>query len=189
MEQPKVAMLSSDNKFRLGELAFALESVGTRIITFGKTARVLQSAGVQLQETGVLEAQIGASIFLNDEHSRHGIARVLMQRITNSIEDLEKNGLSPIDFIYVNLIPPKYDEQLDRVLPDAVGVNYILQGMLAGRTVMTEPSTIGLVIEQLAGGEGFSSELRQVLAYHAASHVERHMHQCMTQLPVPVTSN
>lgn len=101
----KRALISVSNKEGVVEFARGLEKLGYEIISTGGTFKTLQEAGVKVIKvadvTGFPEILDGRVKTLHPKI--HG--GILARRIPEHMEQIEKNQITPIDIVAVNLYP------------------------------------------------------------------------------------
>jgi phosphoribosylaminoimidazolecarboxamide formyltransferase/IMP cyclohydrolase len=170
----KKALLSVSDKTGLVELATVLAKARIELISTGGTAKALRDAGLTVQDisehTGFPEMMDGRVKTLHPKV--HGGLLFLRGNAEHEAQAKE-HGITPIDFVIVNLYPFEQTIQKPDVTLEVAIENIDIGGpsMLRSAaknyrsvTVVTDPSDYALVAEQVAAKGETTLELRQTLA-------------------------
>lgn len=179
MATPRRALLSVSDKTQLVPFAKRLESLGFELVSTGGTARALRDAGLTVLEaeevTGSPEILGGRVKTLHPKIHGGILAR---RDLAEDREDLDRQGIVPIDLVVVNLYPfeatvaqgksfAECVEQIDIGGPAmirAAAKNAAFVG------VVVDPSDYERVADELEAGQGLSEATRRSLARKAFSH-------------------
>ena len=170
----KRALISVSNKEGIVDLAMALHSNGTELISTGGTAKVIADAGIPIKDaseiTGFPECLDGRVKTLHP-HIHGGIlARTSYEKDNDEITRL---GITPIELVVVNLYPFKTKVES----PDtssAIATEYIDIGgptmiraaakNFAHVGILTSPLQYETVINELNSEQGITFKTRAKLA-------------------------
>ncbi|MFN3359955.1 MAG: bifunctional phosphoribosylaminoimidazolecarboxamide formyltransferase/IMP cyclohydrolase [Pseudanabaenaceae cyanobacterium] len=180
----KLALLSVADKTGIVELAKVLtDRYHYQILSSGGTAQVLQAAGIPVTKvsdyTGAAEILGGRVKTLHPKIHGGILARL---GIAEDVADLEREGITPIDLVVVNLYPFQQTiakegvteaeaiEQIDIGGPTllraaAKNFHYV--------TVLCQPSQYDRYLSQLAAG-GTTLEFRRQLAIAVFDHTQEY---------------
>jgi phosphoribosylaminoimidazolecarboxamide formyltransferase/IMP cyclohydrolase len=175
----RLALLSVSDKTGIIELAKSLRKLEYNIIATGNTAKVLSSNGINVINisniTGFPEIFDGRVKTLHPKV----FGGILFRRdIESDIKEAEKNGISPIDIVCVNLYPfvkvaENPDSDLDTIIENIdIGGPSLIRASAKNYkyvSVLTDPSQYPEFIAELEKGN-VSIETREKLAVEAFSH-------------------
>lgn len=173
------ALISVSNKEGVVEFAKGLEKLGYEIISTGGTYNTLKENGVKVKKvadiTGFPEILDGRVKTLHP--AIHG--GILARRTPEHLEELEKNQITPIDIVAVNLYPFKETISKPNVtLEDAIE-NIDIGGPTMVRAsaknfenvvIVVNPKKYKLILKELSENGQVSFETRLALALEAFSH-------------------
>jgi len=159
------ALMSVYDKTGLEHLARGLRGLGWTLISSGGTSRALAGWGI---EHGSVESVTGSPEMLG------GRVKTLHPRIHGGIladrsqpshrDDLEANGIAPIDLVVCNLYPFRSDPSVEMIdiggptMVRAAAKNHAHVG------VVVDPGEYGPVLDELRREGGLSAGTRQRLA-------------------------
>ncbi|HZX60324.1 MAG TPA: bifunctional phosphoribosylaminoimidazolecarboxamide formyltransferase/IMP cyclohydrolase [Candidatus Methylomirabilis sp.] len=171
------ALLSVSDKAGLVEFAAGLSTHGAELISTGKTAAHLRSAGISVTDVA---AVTGSPDLL------HGRVKTLHPAIHAAIlarrgdpdheRELERHGIAPIDLVAVNLYPFEATigtapVELDRATEqiDVGGPTLVRSAAknFEGVAIVTDPAQYAEILEELRRDGGLSLETRLRLAQAA----------------------
>lgn len=174
------ALISVSDKTGIVEFAKKLAEKGIEILSTGGTYRLLTSKGVrakQVQEvTGFPEILDGRVKTLHP--SIHGGLLAIRDFPTHR-QQLEENGIQPIDLLVVNLYPfqqtiekeiVSYGEAIENI---DIGGPAMLRSAAKNHhyvTVVVDPNDYQTVLAQIEESGGTDDKLRQLLSAKAFSH-------------------
>ena len=175
MQKTKYALISVYDKTQITELATHLEIAGYTVIATGNTYKFLKSAGItklkKIEEiTGFPEILDGRVKTLHPAV----FGGILSIRNNESHrDDMIKNGITPIDFVIVNLYPFKemkdkditFDEKLEFIDIGGVSLLRAAAKNFKDVTVVIDPSFYEDIITFLKDKEKIPLELRKLYAY------------------------
>lgn len=181
MARIKRALLSVSNKEGIVDLARELEDLGIEIISTGGTYRMLSNAGVKVipieEVTGFPEMMDGRVKTL---HPNIHAGILALRDKPEHMEELEKQGIAPIDLVVCNLYP--FAETIakeDVTLAEAVE-NIDIGGPTMIRAaaknfknvaVVVNPEDYDFIIKELKENDSvLSEEVTMKLAYKAFQH-------------------
>ncbi len=178
MSRPKYrALISVSDKTGLESLGKRLSALGVEILSTGGTAKFLRDHGVSVLDvssvTGFPEIMDGRVKTLHPKI--HG-ALLGRRSVSEHRLAMETHGISPIDFVFVNLYPfsetirksgVTVDEAIEQI--DIGGPSMIRSASKNHESVVvvTDPSDYDSVLATLEKGEGVSPEVRRQLARKA----------------------
>ena len=173
------AILSVYDKMGLVGFGKQLAKLGFELVASGGTARTLRDAGLIVRDvsaiTGAPEMLGGRVKTLHP--AVHG--GILARDIDSDQDDLDANGIKPIDMVVCNLYPfsetvSKSDSTLDEAIEqiDIGGVTLLRAAAKNFQrvTVVTDPLSYGLVLKELKEEGAVSLATRQQLALAAFKH-------------------
>lgn len=175
----KRALLSVWDKRGLVDLARGLSALGYELISTGGTARALREAGLPVGEvaevTGFPEILDGRVKTLHP--AIHG--GILAQRTDSHLAELQRQGITPIDLVVVNLYPfeatiAKPDTTLEEAI-EQIDIGGVALLRAAGKNhayvaVVVDPRDYEPVLTELREHGAVSTETRQRLAIKAFRH-------------------
>lgn len=179
----KLALLSVSDKTGIIEFAQSLTELGYQIIATGNTARTLINTGINV--TSVSDITDFPEIFDGRVKTLHPkiFGGILFRRDNNSdITEAEKNNISPIDIVCVNLYPfekvaenPKSDLDLIIENIDIGGPSLVRASAKNYKyvSVLTDSSQYENFIDELKRGK-VTTETRKKLAVEAFSHTAKY---------------
>jgi phosphoribosylaminoimidazolecarboxamide formyltransferase/IMP cyclohydrolase len=174
------AILSVYDKDGIVPLARGLASRGVELLSTGGTARMLLEEGIEIRRisdlTGVPEMLDGRVKTL---HPKVHAGILALRNRDSHVEDLERQGIEPIDLVVVNLYP---FEQTARM--EGIGLEEIVEMIdIGGPTlvraaaknfrhvgVIVDPRDYTSVLDEIADLGGLSGETRFRLAHKAFRH-------------------
>lgn len=176
----KRALISVSNKEGIVDLAMALHSNGTELISTGGTAKVIADAGIPIKDaseiTGFPECLDGRVKTLHP-HIHGGILARTSYKKDN--DEITRLGITPIELVVVNLYPFKTKVES----PDtssAIATEYIDIGgptmiraaakNFAHVGILTSPLQYETVINELNSEQGITFKTRAKLAKEAFAH-------------------
>ncbi len=185
------ALISVTDKSGIVEFARGLQEKGIEILSTGGTAKALKQAGIKVIEvsdyTGSPEILGGRVKSLHPKIHGGILAR---RDIPSHMEELEKNGIQPIDLVVVNLYPFEEVVERENASPEEIIENIDIGGPSMIRsaaknyafvTVVTSTNDYDLVLNEIRATGNTSFETRQKLARKAFSRtyqydeaIERH---------------
>lgn len=178
-ERVPTALISVSDKTGLVEFAAELANLGWQLLASGGTARVLQSAGVSVQEVSdyTSSPQILGGRVKTLHPAVHG--GILARNTTEDLTNLEKIHARIIDMVVVNLYPFQntisttgctYEQAVESI--DIGGVALIRAAAKNAErvTVVTSPADYQLVLGELADKGSVSAEERHHLSIKAFQH-------------------
>ncbi|MGA8943279.1 MAG: bifunctional phosphoribosylaminoimidazolecarboxamide formyltransferase/IMP cyclohydrolase [Thermoactinomyces sp.] len=176
----KRALISVSDKTGIVELARKFVSLGIEIISTGGTSRTLQDANLPVtnisQVTGFPEILDGRVKTLHPKI--HGGLLAIRDRASHQ-QQLEENGISPIDFVVVNLYPfqqtiKKPDVTIEEAIENIdIGGPSMLRSAAKNHrdvTVLVDPADYRRVIEELEQYGETSIKTRRLLAAKVFAH-------------------
>ena len=167
----KRALLSVYDKTGLEAFARGLVSLGYELVSSGGTSKALAEAGIDHLE---VEAVTGAPEMMNGRvktlHPKiHG--GILADRSKPShMEDLDANGIAPIDLVVCNLYPFRSEPSIEMIdvggptMVRAAAKNHAHVG------IVVDPADYGAVLDELRRENSLSDETRRRLARAAFAH-------------------
>jgi phosphoribosylaminoimidazolecarboxamide formyltransferase / IMP cyclohydrolase len=165
------ALLSVYDKTGLNELARGLADLGFELLASGNTAAALEAAGVAHRAvadvTGAPEILGGRVKTLHP--AIHG--GILADRsVPGHLEDLERQGIEPIDLVVCNLYPFSSDPSVELI--DVGGPTMVRAAAknFAHVGVVVSPEDYGAVLEELRAARSLSEQTRRRLARKAFAH-------------------
>lgn len=173
------ALISVSDKTGLVEFARGLAALGIEIISTGGTARALTDAGLKV--TPVSEITGFPEILDGRVKTLHPAiyGGILARRIPEHLEQIEKQGIAPIDLVVVNLYP--FQETVSR--KDATFAEAIENIDIGGPSmlraaaknhesvaVVVRPQRYGEILDQLEKTGEISADFRFKLAVEAFAH-------------------
>jgi len=178
-EMAKRVLISVSDKTGVVEFARGLEALGLEIISTGGTAKTLAGAGLKVtlvsEVTGFPEILDGRVKTLHP--AVHG--GILARRVPEHLQQIESQGIAPIDLVVVNLYPFRETvSRADATLADAIE-NIDIGGPSMIRAaaknhesvaVVVRPERYGEVLDQLERTGGIDAGLRFKLAVEAFAH-------------------
>lgn len=180
MTLKKRALISVSDKTGIVELARKFVSLGIEIISTGGTSRTLQDANLPVtnisQVTGFPEILDGRVKTLHPKI--HGGLLAIRDRASHQ-QQLEENGISPIDFVVVNLYPfqqtiKKPDVTIEEAIENIdIGGPSMLRSAAKNHrdvTVLVDPADYRRVIEELEQYGETSIKTRRLLAAKVFAH-------------------
>lgn len=175
------ALISVSDKAGVVELARALTTFDVELISTGGTARTLRESGFLVRDvsdvTGFPEMMDGR---IKTLHPRIHGGLLAVRDNTEHVSAMREHGISPIDFVVVNLYPFK-----ETISKQGVAVNEAIEQIDIGGpamirsaaknhndvTVVVDPEQYELVINDLKVNNGATSfALRRALAAQAFTH-------------------
>ena len=175
MQKTKYALISVYDKTQITELATHLEIAGYTVIATGNTYKFLKSAGInklkKIEEiTGFPEILDGRVKTL---HPAVFGGILSIRNNENHRDDMIKNGITPIDFVIVNLYPFKemkdkditFDEKLEFIDIGGVSLLRAAAKNFKDVTVVIDTSFYEDIITFLKNKEKIPLELRKLYAY------------------------
>jgi len=178
MAGKKRALISVSDKTGIVDFARELATLGYEIVSTGGTAKTLKENGVDVtyisKVTGFPEILDGRVKTLHPKV--HG--GILARRTQKHLQELEQNGIIPIDVVAVNLYPFKETVSRPNVTLDEAVENIDIGGPAMIRAaaknyryviVVVDPARYGEIIAVLKGGK-VSEEYRFKLALEAFLH-------------------
>ncbi|MDO4665068.1 MAG: bifunctional phosphoribosylaminoimidazolecarboxamide formyltransferase/IMP cyclohydrolase [Actinomycetaceae bacterium] len=167
------ALISVYDKTGVEELAQALHSAGTEIVSTGSTAAKIAAAGVPVTEvsqlTGFPECLDGRVKTL---HPRVHVGILADRRLQSHVDQLEELGIEPFDLVVCNLYPfsetvatgASFDECVEQI--DIGGPSMVRAAAKnhASVTIVTDPDDYEEVIEAARAGGFTASERREYAA-------------------------
>ena len=175
----KRALISVSNKKGIVELASGLEKLGYEILSTGGTYTVLEQAGINVIKvadvTGFPEILDGRVKTLHPKI--HG--GILARRIPEHMQELERNGIQPIDMVVVNLYPFRQTVSKPGVTLEEAIENIDIGGPSMVRSaaknykdviVVVKPENYANILQELQETGDISPEMRLKLALEAFSH-------------------
>jgi phosphoribosylaminoimidazolecarboxamide formyltransferase/IMP cyclohydrolase len=173
------ALVAVADKTGVAELARGLVARGVEVVSTGKTAEVLEEAGVPVvhvsEVTGFPEMLEGRVKTL---HPRIHAAILADRRKPVHVEALRVQGIEPFDLVVVNLYP--FKETIDRGASLEEAIEQIDIGGPAlvraaaknfeSVAVVVNPSSYGAVLSELNAKGGLSRATRWALARRAFRH-------------------
>ncbi|MFC0189959.1 bifunctional phosphoribosylaminoimidazolecarboxamide formyltransferase/IMP cyclohydrolase [Fictibacillus aquaticus] len=174
------ALISVSDKEGLLPFAKALAEQGVEIISTGGTSKALQEAGIPV--TGISEVTGFPEIMDGRVKTLHPMIHggLLAVRDNESHRNqMEENGIKPIDLVVVNLYPFKQTIAKENVaFSDAIenidiGGPSMLRSAAKNHayvTVVVDPKDYGLVLEELQQHQAVSEETRRRLAAKTFRH-------------------
>jgi phosphoribosylaminoimidazolecarboxamide formyltransferase/IMP cyclohydrolase len=180
---PKRALLSVFRKEGIVDLARGLSERGYEILSTGGTAAELKKAKVKVgsvsRATGFPEILDGRVKTLHPKIHGGILAR---RDLPQHVEALEKQKITPIDVVVVNLYPFEdrvskgctFDEAVENV--DIGGPTMLRAAAknFAHVAVVVDPADYGLLLEQLDRPDGIDAATRLYLAQKAFRHTARY---------------
>lgn len=180
MTLKKRALISVSDKTGIVDLARKFVTLGIEIISTGGTSRALQDANVPVtnisEVTGFPEILDGRVKTLHPKI--HGGLLAIRDQSSHQ-HQMEENGISPIDFVVVNLYPFQQTiKQPDVTIEEAIenidigGPSMLRSAAKNHRdvTVLVDPNDYNLVIEELEQHGNTSAETRRYLAAKVFNH-------------------
>ncbi|MDM5197154.1 bifunctional phosphoribosylaminoimidazolecarboxamide formyltransferase/IMP cyclohydrolase [Fictibacillus enclensis] len=176
----KRALVSVSNKEGLVPFVQALAEQGVEIISTGGTSKALQEAGVKV--TGISEVTGFPEIMDGRVKTLHPMIHggLLAVRDNEShVQQMEENGISPIDLVVVNLYPFKETIAKENVAFEDAIENIDIGGpsMLRSAaknhayvTVVVDPADYSKVLEEVQQNNQVSDETRKKLAAKTFRH-------------------
>ncbi len=175
----KRAMISVSNKAGIGEFARQLADLGVELVSTGGTFKTIKEAGVEVKYvseiTGFPEILDGRVKTLHP--NVHG--GILARRTEDHLNQLEEQGITPIDMVVVNLYPFRETiSKPDVTLSDAIE-NIDIGGPTMVRAaaknhkdvvILVNPDRYQVVLDQLKAEGDVKAETRLALATEAYSH-------------------
>jgi phosphoribosylaminoimidazolecarboxamide formyltransferase/IMP cyclohydrolase len=175
----KLALISVSDKTKVTELARSLTEAGYKIIATGNTAKLLNSSGINVKEVSSLTGF--PEIFDGRVKTIHPkiFGGILMRRDNpDDISQAEKNNISPIDVVCVNLYPfvktaENPNSSLEEIIEqiDIGGPSLIRASAKNYKhvSVLTNPEQYDSFLQELKNGD-VSGETKKQLAAEAFSH-------------------
>jgi len=160
---PKTALVSVYDKDGIENLCMALHNAGIKIISTGGTAERIEKAGVPVKKveeiTGFRDLMDGR---IKTIHTSI-YAGIMARRGTKDMEELEKEGITPIDMVVCNFYPPEVG--ISKM--DIGGPCMVRAAAKNWRdvVVVSHPSQYDGIISHLK--DGFDDETRKKLAVDA----------------------
>lgn len=182
MKSIKRALLSVSDKRHIVEFAQALQKMGIALLSTGGTAKVLQEAGLQVEEvsnyTGFPEI-LGGRVKTLHPKIHGGI--LAKRKDARHYDELQQHAIKPIDLLCVNLYPfaeqiQKNNNTLEKTIEeiDIGGVTLIRAAAknFSSVAILTDPSDYFSVIEELKEKKepALSNKRRFQLATKAFAH-------------------
>jgi phosphoribosylaminoimidazolecarboxamide formyltransferase / IMP cyclohydrolase len=180
---PRRALLSVWDKSGIVELARALVDHGAHIISSGGTARTLADAGIPVtpvsEVTGAPEI-LGGRVKTLHPNVHGGI--LADRRRAEHVEDLERHGIAPIDFVVCNLYPfedaiahPSVheDDALEQIDIGGPAMVRAAAKNWSSVTVVVDPARYEDVIGAISSG-GITAQMRRELAAEAFARTARY---------------
>lgn len=179
MATPRRALLSVSDKTNLVPFAERLVRAGFELISTGGTARILRDAGLPVLEaeevTGSPEILGGRVKTLHPKIHGGILAR---RDVDSDLEDLQKQGIHPIDLVVVNLYPFEATvakgesfaaciEQIDIGGPAMIRASAKNAAFVG---VVVDPADYDRVASEIESSQGLSETTRRELARKAFSH-------------------
>jgi len=174
------ALISVSDKTGIVEFARELMRLNVEIISTGGTFRALQEAGVEVtgisDVTGFPEILDGRVKTLHPKV--HGGLLAIRDEISH-LEQMEENGIRPIDLVVVNLYPFQQTIEKEGVTEEEAIENIDIGGPSMIRaaaknhryvTVVVDPDDYARVIQEVKEQGSTSMETRRRLAAKAFSH-------------------
>lgn len=174
------ALISVSDKTGIVEFGQKLAQLGVQIISTGGTRRALEKAGVAV--TGISEVTDFPEILdgrVKTLHPKvHGGLLAIRDRETHQ-EQMEANGISPIDLVVVNLYPfqqtiAKPDVTVEEAIENIdIGGPSMVRSAAKNHafvTVVVDPSDYERVLSELEANGETSQALRRELAAKAFGH-------------------
>ncbi len=174
------ALISVSDKTGIVDLARKFVTLGIEIISTGGTSRALKDANLPVtnisEVTGFPEILDGRVKTLHPKI--HGGLLAIRDQFSHQ-QQLEENGINPIDFVVVNLYPfhqtiNKPDVTIEEAIEniDIGGPSMLRSAAKNYRdvTVLVDPNDYNLVIEELENHGDTSMETRQSLAAKVFNH-------------------
>jgi phosphoribosylaminoimidazolecarboxamide formyltransferase / IMP cyclohydrolase len=167
----KRALLSVYDKTGLEAFARGLVSLGYELVSSGGTSKALAEAGIEHLE---VEAVTGAPEMMNGRvktlHPKiHG--GILADRSKPShMQDLESNGIEPIDLVVCNLYPFRSEPSIEMI--DVGGPTMVRAAAknFAHVGIVVDPADYGAVLDELRREDELSDATRRRLARAAFAH-------------------
>lgn len=176
---PKRALLSVSDKTGLVDLARGLVELGWELISTGGTARTLTAAGLPVTEvaavTGFPEILDGRVKTLHPKI--HG--GILARPTPEHLDQLQEQGIQPIDLVVVNLYPFRETIARPGVTPEEAIENIDIGGPTMVRAaaknhervaVVVDPASYSEVLAELREKGNLSTATRRRLAAAAFAH-------------------
>ncbi len=176
------AVISVSDKAGAAELGRALSAAGWEILSTGGTAKALREAGVEITDVSAYTGQ--AEILGGRLKTLHPkLLGGILARLPDQKEEMEANGIEPIDLVAVNfypfretiarpgVTPQEAVEQIDIGGPTMVRASAKNHGRI---TVLVDPGDYPAVIGHISKGEEIPGDLRRRLARKAFGYVSRY---------------
>lgn len=173
----KKALISVYDKTGLVDFALSLKSAGVKILSTGKTAKLLRENSIEVEDvsnyTGFPEMMDGRVKTLHP--NIHGGILALRDNKTH-LESMKKNNIIPIDLVVVNLYPfedvtskPETDLKTAVENIDIGGPSMIRSAAKNHKfvTVVVDPDDYSSVIKEIKSQNDVSEKTRQSLALKA----------------------
>ncbi|MDN4525206.1 bifunctional phosphoribosylaminoimidazolecarboxamide formyltransferase/IMP cyclohydrolase [Fictibacillus fluitans] len=176
----KRALVSVSNKEGLVPFVQALAEQGVEVISTGGTSKALQEAGVKV--TGISEVTGFPEIMDGRVKTLHPMIHggLLAVRGNEShVQQMEENGISPIDLVVVNLYPFKetiakpnvaFEDAIENI---DIGGPSMLRSAAKNHayvTVVVDPADYSKVLEEVQQNNQVSDETRKKLAAKTFRH-------------------
>jgi phosphoribosylaminoimidazolecarboxamide formyltransferase/IMP cyclohydrolase len=174
------ALISVSDKTGVVELARALADLGVEIISSGGTAAALSDAGVPVRKVAEVTAApeiLGGRVKTLHPNIHGGI--LADRRRPEHVEELEAQGIEPIDLVVCNLYPFEKTVADPNVAEDDAVEQIDIGGPAMVRAaaknfhsvvVVVRPDRYGNVVEELRDTGTVSEGTRRELAIEAFSH-------------------
>jgi phosphoribosylaminoimidazolecarboxamide formyltransferase/IMP cyclohydrolase len=176
------ALISVSDKAGAAELGKALSAAGWEILSTGGTAKALREGGIEITDVSVYTGQ--AEILGGRVKTLHPkLLGGILARLPDQKEEMEANGIEPIDLVAVNfypfretiarpgVTPAEAVEKIDIGGPTMVRASAKNHGRIA---VLVDPGDYPAVIEHISKGEEIPGDLRRRLARKAFGYVSRY---------------
>ena len=179
----KRALISVSDKTGVVEMAKGLEALGAEILSTGGTAKALRDAGVKVTDvaayTGSPEILDGRVKTLHPKIHGGLLGR---RRVPAHVEQMEQQGIGPIDVVVVNLYPFEatitkpncsFEEAIENI---DIGGPSMLRSAAKNHEdvlVVVDPADYQRVLDAAKAGT-VSDELRRELAMKVFQHTSRY---------------
>ncbi len=179
MSRKRRAVISVSDKAGAVELGRALSDAGWEILSTGGTAKALRDGDVPVTDVAAYTGQpeiLGGRVKTLHPKLLGGI----LARLPDQAEEMEANGIEPIDLVAVNLYPFRETiarpgvtpaeavEQIDIGGPTMVRAAAKNHGRV---TVIVDPGDYSAIIRHIEKGEDLPADLNRRLAEKAFRHV------------------